>query len=147
MNPDYNIHFMGKNEKIIMNREIKFRAWDKDRQKMFYILTDIHALITGEITRVKWCTSEIDEGWCTNFDLMQYTGLKDKNGNEIYEGDILQDTYPHLGEKYYVYFEEGLFRIMRSFDNTDLTHKIKNEFNPNIIGNIYENPVILDETT
>ena len=53
-------------------REIKFRAWDKDLLKMYS----------------KWTVIPDDD---RSHILMQYTGLKDKNGVEIYEGDILKN--------------------------------------------------------
>lgn len=60
-----------------MDREIKFRAWNKNRK-----------MITGNHPIWEWGgASRIEK---RNLILMQYTGLKDKSGNEIYEGDILQ---------------------------------------------------------
>lgn len=65
-----------------MSREIKFRAWHKDANKMYEVL------ILGD---------DYIEAKCTNqpmlfehVELMQYTGLKDKNGVEIYEGDVIE---------------------------------------------------------
>lgn len=75
--------------------------------------------------------------------IMQYTGLKDKNNKEIYEGDILFESF---GEKYYkVVFENGSFRAEfegdfeeHSFDLIDVVAQ-----GCEIVGNIYENPELL----
>jgi len=59
-------------------REILFRAWDKDNEQMIYPMP-IGELTVGDILNRRSI-------------LMQYTGLKDKNGSDIYESDIIKDT-------------------------------------------------------
>lgn len=78
--------------------EIKFRAWDKKDKMMDYdFFIDSDGLIYFEIEQIN------------DFILMQYTGLKDKNGKEIYEGDIIKgnlfdERFPLMGEIVYDYY-------------------------------------------
>ena len=67
-------------------REIKFRAWDTDKNKM--VKVDTIDFYNGNVNDVDFYNQEIHFGYSTV--LMQYTGLKDKNGTEIYEGDVVE---------------------------------------------------------
>ncbi|MGN8233096.1 YopX family protein [Priestia flexa] len=80
----------------------------------------------------------------------QYTGLKDKNGKGIYEGDILKCHHKTLGK---VFFHDGSYRLssdqcelnlddIRSYDNLD--HYLIEDNNLVVIGNIFENPSLLE---
>ena len=64
-----------------MTREIKFRVWDKEKSEMFFVEDIYWAEVDESITNIN--------GWNNENPLMQFTGLKDKNGKEIYEGDIV----------------------------------------------------------
>ena len=127
-----------------MNREIKFRAWHKDLKKMFKI---------GQITLEKgiWNFESNDRDFIgmsipyqPSFVLMQYTGLHDKNGKEIYEGDIVRIIVNNNIEKICrVEFKNGIFGVMFS-KNKDLTafpHFCNTTFE--VIGNEYDNPELL----
>lgn len=124
-------------------RKIKFRVWDK-KQKVMRDVISINFLKKnvillhprGHIIR------RIDEE-CV---LMQYTGLKDKNGREIYEGDIVKAT-TYYGTSFQsnilgkVIFKEGAFMIEteRGYTLLDEAKFIK------VIGNVFENPELLKE--
>ncbi len=130
-------------------RTIKFRAWLKNRKEMRYDITQLR-IERGRIYNL-WCWGDINI-LSDEFELMQFTGLLDKNGKEIYEGDIIKA----YGGLWIVYWEEKDFRIDDDFfgcgwatKNTkdeqqplyvwDLTEKWK------VIGNIMENPDLLEK--
>ena len=107
-------------------REIKFRAWDKEyKQFQESFLLPIHD-----------CNSAL-EPRCV---LQQYTGLKDKNDVEIYEGDIVQ-IFPRYNGICKVIFNKGSFGVegkLYASNRLDLS------FGVEVIGNIYENPELLN---
>lgn len=130
-----------------MNREIKFRAWHKDLKKMFKI---------GQITLEEgtWNFEPNDRDFIgmsipyqPSFVLMQYTGLHDKNGKEIYEGDIVRIIVNNNIEKICkVEFKNGIFGVMFS-KNKELTafpHFCNTTFE--VIGNVFENGDILNDS-
>ena len=124
-------------------REIKFRAWDRFKQRWSnYKINDGTVYFMDKNTGV-WYGSYNKR--YKDFNLMQYTGLKDMRGKEIYEGDILFESF---GEKYYkVVFENGSFRAEfegdfeeYSFDLIDVVAQ-----GCEVVGNIYENAELLGE--
>ena len=122
--------------------EIKFRAWDKKRKRMFAVTT-LNA--SGAVS-----VFIDDDGLyllpAEQVELMQYTGIKDKNGKEIYEGDIVENTYEYVGKvRYEVKWDCGRF-IMTSKNPYNLV-QIGMGIYPNsskVIGNIHENPELLE---
>ena len=102
-----------------MNREIKFRAFDK------------HMNFMEEPRDI----FEIPSSWDFDFvELMQFTGLKDKNGKEIYEGDIVK--YYNASVKSVEWYQGGFYL-------SGVSHNPIDENDVEVIGNIYENPELL----
>jgi len=137
-------------------REIKFRAWDKERKEIIPDLEDHYiieiegysTLIFGEPLTSKLKINEYIKP--ERIILMQFTGLKDKNGKEIYEGDIIQIPDYYYGDffekshKNIVVFIDGGFDcyIKKEDMFDDLADIAMNEL-IEVIGNIYENPELI----
>ena len=153
-----------------MNRDIKFRAKDKDGCWRY------GNLATG-IYKGGWCPviqeeyeyeyeslpimESLKEYWIINNKTIgQYTGLKDKNGKEIYEGDVLKQVKKSSREGYEstsydknnfeVVFKYGSFWLQRPYGDSAYIRDFPNidEFVGfecfEIVGNIYENPELLE---
>jgi len=130
-------------------REIKFRAWDKSKRKM--IATGFH--IIGETTVFNvlrgYKIADYD-----NIVVMQYTGLEDKNGAEIWEGDII---CVNPGKAYesrkQIRFLWGSFVGVDQWPVKDVEKDLVMRFYSDqseeweVIGNIYENPELLERRT
>jgi len=107
-------------------REIKFRIYDKEHLVMIYFNGIFNKLPTSIL---------IDQM------VMQFTGLKDKNGIEIYEGDIISVTEYFSPKLFTIKFEDGAFIPLN-----DIYHGCCNGFSEETLevkGNIYENPELL----
>ena len=128
-------------------REIKFRAWLKEERKM----VNVETLFIG-INRLCFGNSKTEYLFFRDFEeveLMQYTELTDKNGKEIYEGDIVLVKPGGISTWYktVVEFKEGA--LIASLINGENHFYIFNPgFDSNdfeVIGNIYENKKLLEE--
>jgi len=119
-----------------MNREIKFRAFDNKNKNFFIPSLSEFSDMNDEIENLTECG---------RYKLIQYTGLKDKNGKEVYEGDVLLDEN---GQIYTVEFFNYSFNVVHKdrklSDIYTLWEYINNIFLCEIIGNIYENPELLE---
>lgn len=107
-----------------MSKDLKFRAWDKTSDTMIFKPTMV--IDSGELIE-------------KNCFIMQYTGLKDKNGKEIYEGDrVVEIINTENGDdkiEHEVTFTAGAFYPICMQPSTTFE----------IIGNIYENPELLKQ--
>ena len=111
-------------------RVIKFRAWDPEAETYRY---EGNVQFDGQVVS-GWGKDKYD--WVVE----QFTGLRDKNGAEIYEGDVIRYyNYRYLITDMYC---SGVLRILEDQDKM-------NEVTPyiEVIGNIHENPELLDSST
>jgi uncharacterized phage protein (TIGR01671 family) len=122
-------------------REIKFRAWNKQDKKM----CDVKLLnyYRYEIA-IEWG----DNSWVVSMGhkdiiLMQYTGLKDKNGKEIYEGDIIKFVFDNKYKGYIFWHSTGLWGVKWNYEFYNYRlFALNNDYEK--IGNIYENKELLN---
>ena len=121
-------------------KDIKFRVWDNERNAMFNSKSVDIDFFEGkiEITSDTIRYDEVYTDEIKDFELMQYVGCKDKNNKEIYEGDIVK-TKEHIGQ---IIYSKGMFFIDVKGDFYLPIYNVS-EF-IEVIGNIYENPDLLD---
>lgn len=118
----------------------KFRAWDKDERAML----DVHG-INFDAQGI-WTNELIDDESDGNFIfiddvvLMQSTGLKDKNGVEIYEGDIIRGPYDTGIIGYEMVTTEVKYDLLKGLQLGQFDLNITE-----VIGNIYENSELLED--
>jgi uncharacterized phage protein (TIGR01671 family) len=120
-------------------REIKFRAWDKKRKEMSVGELSFHYDNQVGIDHVY--LDQIRE--VEDYILMQYTGLKDINGKEIYEGDMVKTKWQSKAEMIWV--EKEAAYGLRTIDEEvkdEIMYGFKDQ-EMEVIGNIYENKDLL----
>lgn len=138
-----------------MNRQIKFRAWDGEQMLQN---VGIHPHLMMVLTDDDYLYNEGDEGSVilsvmnTAYKIMQFTGLTDKNGKEIYEGDIVEVWGGEQAQGFWEISIRGQF--VSSYNSFLIKDKKDVHYDPSmfdatiqIIGNIYENPELTQTTS
>lgn len=111
-------------------REIKFRVWDKERRML------INFSLSDYCDRdLQWLRKNL-----AGASIMQYTGLKDKNGKEIYEGDVLKGGA--MIARNLFHNNLGVVDLPLQEQWVGITTDLEQE---EVIGNIYENPELLED--
>jgi uncharacterized phage protein (TIGR01671 family) len=124
----------------MQQREIKFRAWDKVAQKWLFGYEMLGGFsLTGEVILCGELSSLPLDKSLHDVHITQSSELKDENGNEIYECDIIRTSRGRLGIVLYDYKNgQWLVKWIGDGSKTALLSSIKYE--SSIIGNIFENP-------
>ena len=121
----------------------RFRAWDK----VFKEMVQVNALVLDEqVVKVTYKNGNVAKEDMKEYELMQSTGLKDKNGKEIFEGDIVDYKGRKAVVKWHGSYASFIYRFV-----DELQERVS-EWHPlflayyhfEIIGNIYENKELLD---
>jgi uncharacterized phage protein (TIGR01671 family) len=118
-----------------MSREIKFAFWHKRKKEMWHVES------------IDWRIKEVSNGGdvasLDDGDLLQFTGLLDKNGKEIFENNIVNAQYniSSFFKKVCVYFENGCFYVddKNPKQNLSIGYFFREKKEIEVIGNIYEN--------
>lgn len=118
-----------------MRERYKFRAWDKKINKMFYSDDCFFSFINGNLIERDGENGSDKDSQI----VMQHTELKDKNGKEIYEGDIVIKNMPteviYQKGSYCIWYQGYLFALNEKLTESEIE----------VIGNKYENPKLVED--
>lgn len=122
----------------------KFRAWNKVREEMIddcdLSITSDGSVLAGDLNY------DVESGMLAdvtdNVVIMMSTRLKDKNGTEIYEGDIVKNIYDEI---YVVKWFDAGFHLEERYNGGFDYSELHFGNNKEVIGNIYENPELLED--
>ena len=126
-----------------MNREIEFRAWLENEKKMVEVVSinfNDRLIAYNDNDKQELCIN------CSfnNIELMQYTGLKDRNDVKIFEGDIVKCKIGNVNFEGYVYFYGGRFEFI-DFEDDEETEFLCYCDDLEVIGNVFENKELLED--
>ena len=123
------------------NSRFKFRVWNTETNKMITNVKEMGVFALKSIYTIdEFLVIPTNE----KYPLMQYTGLKDKNGIEIYEGDIIKYDFNELN--YRIEFLNAEFIARRFYENIENLYPTEFDYGKEceVIGNIYENKELLN---
>ena len=132
---------------------MKYKLWDKENKEFLEDTweTEYAVLKNGNIIEIY--DNGFGEGYSIsdleNIEVLQFTGLQDRNGKEIYEGNILKYNFPYDGRLKHVspvkFLEtEASFGIKDRYENEIPLYRITANNYFEVVGNIYENPELLE---
>ncbi|MDU6836779.1 MAG: YopX family protein [Staphylococcus haemolyticus] len=132
---------------------ISFRAWDKEEKKMHKVKTIEFSRRGARIIHLAEVNSNgkgDHKRWHSSVELMQSTGLKDKNGTEIYEGDIVELKYPYdkriktRGIIVWDIYKPCFGISMKETTERYELYRLTAENYLTVIGNVHRNPELLE---
>lgn len=133
-------------------KDLKFRVWDTELKEFVQYGHILFSIESGTVTvsplDPKYSYEQSNTPFSERFVVSQYTGLKDKNGNELYEGDILLTEYNgHLLYSGAVYVIPSTDKVLMDYDNVhpDYRSDVTGLSDKCLVGNIWEHPEYLEE--